>query len=138
MCVCVLLLLLAGRILVGIFEAAPECLYLPFSILARTPHKELCMREPARPKERTWDVDQSGVRLQSRESEIQAQTAGLVSWLLDLVPEQSEGSIDSETGRQAVKTMTRDESASLVGSCIGFSLSSLGSHTYPQTMLKRA
>ena len=53
----------------------------PLFIFVRRPYKELCLREPARPEEKTKDVSQSGVRLRSRESDIQAQDAGLFSRL---------------------------------------------------------
>ena len=45
---------------ISIFEAAPGCLEdVSLSILARGPHKELCMRKPARPEERAKDVSYS-------------------------------------------------------------------------------
>ena len=81
-CVGVCVSWVAGRIIFGIFEAVPECLEdLPLSILARRPHKELCPREHARLEEMTKDVGKLGVRLQSRESDIQAQDMGLVNRL---------------------------------------------------------
>ena len=43
------------------------------------------------------DIGQSGVWLQSRESDIQVQDAGLISQLQDMDLEQSEGSMDSRT-----------------------------------------
>ena len=49
----------------GILSSASDCLDLPLSILVRRP------REPARPEEKTKDVGQTGMRLRSRESEIQ-------------------------------------------------------------------
>ena len=51
----------------------------PLSILAQRPHKELCMREPARPEESMKDIGQLRVRLQSIESYIQARDTRLVS-----------------------------------------------------------
>ena len=43
-CVCVGLCVfwVAGEIIFNIFEAVPECLDIPLSILAPRPHKELC------------------------------------------------------------------------------------------------
>ena len=74
-CVCVDLCVLwvAGGIMFSIFEAVSECLEdIPLSILAWRPHKKLCPNELARSEERTKDVGESGVRLWSRESEIQS------------------------------------------------------------------
>ena len=47
------------------------------SILMQRPHKELGPCESARQKERTKDISELGVRLQSRELDIQAQDVGL-------------------------------------------------------------
>ena len=42
----------AGGIISGIFEVAPKYLEdLSLSILAQSPHKELCLREPSKPDE---------------------------------------------------------------------------------------
>ena len=69
-------------IIISIFEGATKCLEdLPLSILARTPHKEMCPRESARPEKRTIHVGQLEMRLRSRESDIQTQDAELVSRL---------------------------------------------------------
>ncbi len=56
-----------------------------------------------RPKEkkRTKNVSQLGVRLRSKESDIQAQDMGLVSRLKDVGPEQLEGSTESRTKTQS-------------------------------------
>ena len=56
MCVGFSALCVANGIIFNIFEAAPECLDIPLSILARRPHKDLCPRKPTRPEERTKDV----------------------------------------------------------------------------------
>ena len=59
-CLCVLWG--AGRVILYIFEVAPEFLDIPLSVLARRSHKELCPRKPTRPEEKD-DESQSVVRL---------------------------------------------------------------------------
>ena len=64
-----------GSLIFGIFEAAPESPEdLPLSILTRRPHKELCLRNPARSEERTKDVSQSEPEGQSVKDEIPEMT----------------------------------------------------------------
>ena len=46
----------AGGIIFNIFEAVPEFLDIPLSILARRLFKELYQQKPAKPEERTKDV----------------------------------------------------------------------------------
>ena len=69
-CICVGLCMLwvVVEIIFSIFETALDCLGdLPLSILARRPHKEPCLREPAEPEvkggKRTKGVGQLGMGL---------------------------------------------------------------------------
>ena len=72
-CVGFCMLWLTGRIIISIFEVVPKYQKdLLLSILVCRLHKELCPGEPARLVESTRDVGQSGVRLRSRKSGIQA------------------------------------------------------------------
>ena len=76
-CVGVSVLWVAGGIISGIFEAAPECQEdLPLSILTRRPHKDLCPHEPARPEVKRRDVGQLGAKLRSKASDIQSSGCG--------------------------------------------------------------
>ena len=63
-CLCVCLWMCGHReyLIFGIFEVVPECREnLSFSILARRPHKELCLRKPVRPEDegrsQSWDSE---------------------------------------------------------------------------------
>ena len=48
----------------------------PLSILAQRPHKEVCLRKPAEPEERTKDVGELIVRPRRRESDIRSSERG--------------------------------------------------------------
>ena len=51
-CVGLCVLWMASRIILNIFEVAPECLDIPLSILAQRLYKELCPQKPMRPEEK--------------------------------------------------------------------------------------
>ena len=105
-----------GRDLIsGIFEAAPECPKdLPFSILVRKLHGELCPWKPARPEERTKAVIQSGA---------EGCQLGVRHWSGQYAAEgQLSGSETPEHRVRVVKTMT--SWVSIFGRCVGLSQSS--------------
>ena len=80
----------ASRIIPGIFEVALGCLEdLLLSILARKPHKELCPREPTRPKKK--DEGHKSIRSETLEwrQTFETQDGRLVSRHEDVGPEQS-------------------------------------------------
>ena len=91
-----------------------QCLEGPLYPFWRRPHKELCPREPARPEEK--DEGHWSVRNETPKQWVRQFEPGARGWSVgsDMCPEKSEGSMESEIGRRAVKTMIRDESASLV------------------------
>ena len=71
LCVCSWIGGQGGDLISRIFKAPPECpedlslsIFFSLSILVRRPHKERCLRKPARLEERAKDVSQSGAEKQ--------------------------------------------------------------------------
>ena len=118
-------------IIFDIFEAAPESLDIPLSILAQRPHKEPFPRKHARPEERMKNVVSLGVRFRSRESVSSEWDSGAGSQTFRAQDTERRASSKTwvQTSRRAVwsqerrgravKTMTRW--VSIFGSCVWFS-----------------
>ena len=115
-CVGLCVLWVVGGIIFNIFEAAPECLDIPLSILAWRPHKNQCSRKSAKPEES-----------QSVSSETPEQRVRH--------PERREGILES---RSTTRSGDDDDQRwiSIFDSYVGFLLSYHDSHTYTQRILK--